>query len=178
MKVTRRLFVPHKGSGKEKKSTSSGCPCCIFLRGHIHICLIYLLVFLFPALSHNIYRSLGCTENIQKFYLCIEARFLSLYAHTVGGKVFHYRKTPSPLAQSRGRPPCISHSSLVVRTALGSSLYLVLGSEKCPVVGGWTGHGRCWERKGGWWRHLCRAGMQLMGLQHSGPQREEQTLTS
>lgn len=67
-------------------------------------------------------------------------------------EIFHYRKTPSPLAQRRGRPPCISHSSLVVQTALGSSLYLLLGSEKCPVVGGWTGHGRHWERKvGGRW---------------------------
>lgn len=33
-------------------------------------------------------------------------------------------------------------------------------------------------KEGGGWRHLRGAGMQLMGLEHSGPQREEQTLTS
>lgn len=169
----------------KKTNTTSGCPCSIFLRGHVHICLIYLLVFFFPpslSLPHNTYGSPGCIQNIQKLYLMYWSKTLCIHivqghAKEIKPKIFHDRKTTSPWAQRRGRPPCISHSSLVVWTALGSSLYLLLGSEKCPFVGGWAGHGWCWEKKGGW-RHLCWDGMQLMGLQRCGPQREEQTLTS
>lgn len=131
-----------KAEEREKKSTTSGCPCCIFLRGHVHICLIYLLVFFFPP---SLTTSTGGQAVLKIFKASIyiwRLDFLVIIC-TVWGhpketklKIFHYRKTPSPLAQSRGGPPCISHSSLVVQTALGSSLYLLLGSEKCPVLGG------------------------------------------
>lgn len=78
VKVTRQLFVPHKGRGKGKKEHNQWLsllyipqrPCSRLSNLSSHFLFSHPL-----SLSHNIHQSRGCTENIQKLCSCTEARF-------------------------------------------------------------------------------------------------------